>query len=880
MIDVGDIWVDLRANLDTFNKDLNKAEKTVQAKGNKSSSGSANTLGSLKVGSDKLIASFTKLTAVAGSLVAVGATINKMVTSVEALKGASNIAKSVFPNMSRELKVLTDNSHEFLATQSELNRYIGTYGSMAGSLGLAESGAFDLTKSLMTVAGGYAELMNIPFAEAAENLKGVFTGESGGFENFGTIMTDSVLNAYLAAKGYDTTFNSLSEVQQALVRTAFLQDDLSKKVEATGEETNSWQSAVAEFKSQWEETWSTAGAYWISVFTTILNGWNKFTKSIEEGVMWLSWMFMDLESSIKSWNFDGMFKRAGAYADQMLASERAGAEALKNEIVSASDANKLLEDAFNGSANSADETTKSANELKRTLLSFDKLNLLDNGSVSSGLANAVSSQLPDTKPGTEVAKDVSSYVDKEGKDLELGLILNWDMKGPDGGNTSPAVALDVIAEKVASLNGKTVDITITANNEQFEQVLDGANVELDTFAGRTATAKLALEVEQAAKEKAFNDIESFLTAVTGLFYTTAYKASEYMAVGINSINEAFNRLVGDGILNFSISADKMAILQGNLKTGFDKNVEAVNKLIDALRELMGVSETTKRTYSNDVEEIRGEMGLLREGSKETKTVYSNDVAEIRGEMGLLRENSRANMPVVVTEVGNAGKAAENSKGLLGGLQTFAGNVANSFSSYFKGIGEDIVNAKAKVDNFIANPKNQDLLKMVQMAGIVLPTALAVPVIPTVAPVVAKTAPTLTVIAGGLSNKVAASDEKPKSLSTGLSSSAVNNFKSIPTLQKNAEGAVAYGPILSLIGEYSTARTNPEIIAPLSDLKGLMGGSDVEQVRLLREISSALQALKSSTGDVVLKVNNTELGRATVNSINALQRTSGKTLLTV
>jgi hypothetical protein len=43
------------------------------------------------------------------------------------------------------------------------------------------------------------------------------------------------------------------------------------------------------------------------------------------------------------------------------------------------------------------------------------------------------------------------------------------------------------------------------------------------------------------------------------------------------------------------------------------------------------------------------------------------------------------------------------------------------------------------------------------------------------------------------------------------------------LPKFASGAVVYGPTLGLMGEYAGASSNPEVIAPLSKLQGLIGG---------------------------------------------------------
>jgi hypothetical protein len=38
-----------------------------------------------------------------------------------------------------------------------------------------------------------------------------------------------------------------------------------------------------------------------------------------------------------------------------------------------------------------------------------------------------------------------------------------------------------------------------------------------------------------------------------------------------------------------------------------------------------------------------------------------------------------------------------------------------------------------------------------------------------------------------------------------------------------DGALAFGPSVGMIGEYASARTNPEVIAPLDKLQGMLGG---------------------------------------------------------
>ena len=47
---------------------------------------------------------------------------------------------------------------------------------------------------------------------------------------------------------------------------------------------------------------------------------------------------------------------------------------------------------------------------------------------------------------------------------------------------------------------------------------------------------------------------------------------------------------------------------------------------------------------------------------------------------------------------------------------------------------------------------------------------------------------------------------------------------IPAL---AEGGLAYGPTLAMVGDNRGANIDPEVVAPLSKLKGMLGGNAVE-----------------------------------------------------
>lgn len=81
----------------------------------------------------------------------------------------------------------------------------------------------------------------------------------------------------------------------------------------------------------------------------------------------------------------------------------------------------------------------------------------------------------------------------------------------------------------------------------------------------------------------------------------------------------------------------------------------------------------------------------------------------------------------------------------------------------------------------------------------------------------------------------------------------------------ASGGIVSAPTMAVVGDNANASSDPEIVAPLSQLSSIMANA-------FRSV------LGNSSQDIVLNVDGTELARATVNSINDLSRQTGVSLL--
>jgi phage-related protein len=93
---------------------------------------------------------------------------------------------------------------------------------------------------------------------------------------------------------------------------------------------------------------------------------------------------------------------------------------------------------------------------------------------------------------------------------------------------------------------------------------------------------------------------------------------------------------------------------------------------------------------------------------------------------------------------------------------------------------------------------------------------------------------------------------------------------IPLIPKLAEGGITNGPMLAMVGDNPGGR---ELVSPLDDLKQI----------LVEALSTAMGTQRiTSDGDrtVILKVDESELGRAVIKAVNRVQRQAGEVLLEV
>ncbi|MFD1176862.1 hypothetical protein ACFQ3W_11200 [Paenibacillus puldeungensis] len=95
---------------------------------------------------------------------------------------------------------------------------------------------------------------------------------------------------------------------------------------------------------------------------------------------------------------------------------------------------------------------------------------------------------------------------------------------------------------------------------------------------------------------------------------------------------------------------------------------------------------------------------------------------------------------------------------------------------------------------------------------------------------------------------------------------------IPTIPKLAKGGLAYGPTLAMVGDNKGAASDPEVIAPLSKLEGIIGGNN-DQQQVVSVLNSILRAVQSGQ-NVNVTISQKSVAEAAINGIKDHQRRTG------
>lgn len=376
---VGEIGLNLVLNRQGFSKSLNAVQEQANSVSN-------NMKSSLKKLGSAIVAAF--------SVAAIKQFGQQCIESAAQVNAANSQFEQTFGSMESQAKsAIQSVAKESGILETRLQGVGTSIYAFAKTTGMDSANALNMMQEALQVTADSAAYYDRSLEDTAESLKSFLKGN---FENdaaLGLSCTETTRNA-AANKLYGKSFVELSESQKQLTLLEMVKDanKLSGALGQASRESDGWENVTGNLKESWNQLLAVIGKPILQVATNIVqklsSAITKLTEYAKGAINALSKLF--------NWGGDDT-------ADSISAA--------------ASSAEKLTDEAESGS-NSLESVADSAEKAKNSVAGFDKLNVLtksDSGGSDASASDTASSS--GTSVANAVVKDTNSGVSGAFKNL-------------------------------------------------------------------------------------------------------------------------------------------------------------------------------------------------------------------------------------------------------------------------------------------------------------------------------------------------------------------------------------------------------------------------------------------------------------------------------
>ena len=164
-------------------------------------------------------------------LVSAGAMIKFSKQCIEAASDLQEVANVTNVAFGQSAQLVNDwaksKAANFGLSETAAKRYVGTFGTMAKQFNMTAKDAAYMGIEITKLTGDVASFYNISDTAAATKLKAIFTGETEGLKELGVVMTQTQLDAYAMANGWNKTTKEMTEQEKVLLRYQYTMEKLS-----------------------------------------------------------------------------------------------------------------------------------------------------------------------------------------------------------------------------------------------------------------------------------------------------------------------------------------------------------------------------------------------------------------------------------------------------------------------------------------------------------------------------------------------------------------------------------------------------------------------------------------------------------------------------
>lgn len=262
------------------------------------------------------------------------------------LTEVQNVVDVTFGDMKYKIEDLAATSITDLGMSELTAKQIASrFQAMGTAMGFTQEKMSDMSVELTRLAADMASFYNVEQEDVAKSLQSIFTGETEPLRRYGIDLTNATIQEWALKRGIDANVDSMTQAEKALLRYQYT---MANTAAAQGDflrTADTWANRVRVLSQQFQQFASIVGEVLINVFKPLVSALN----SIMSAVINFARTVADALGAIFGWTIS-------------------------------IDSGGITNDLETGTGEISDnlgEADTNAKKLKRTLLSFDQINMLN-----------------------------------------------------------------------------------------------------------------------------------------------------------------------------------------------------------------------------------------------------------------------------------------------------------------------------------------------------------------------------------------------------------------------------------------------------------------------------------------------------------------------
>lgn len=831
------------------------------------------------------------------------------------LAEVQNVVDVTFSSMSDSVNAFSKNAMtQFGLSETVAKKYMGTFGAMSKAFGFTEQQSYDMAKAVTGLTADVASFYNLSTDEAYYKMKSIWTGETESLKDLGVVMTQTALDQYALTNGYGKTTSKMSEQEKVALRYQFVLEQLSLAQGDFSRTSDGWANQTRVLSLRFDSLKASLGQGFINIFTPIIQSINLLLSKLQV----LADKFKDFTENIfgnRGNNDTSADVLSGSLSNATENSDALGDSAVKtskklkslmgfDEINRLSDSSDDTEDTsnvdiptlgddLNASGQSLDITTgklkdilnflKKIKEIAKSIadiflkgfkIGFGDTNFDNIKKSLKGIKDNLIDIFTNSKVLNSANRWAKSVIFNLGKitgsianigitiaELLVGSLEKYLSQNKDRIVTAITTMLDISTEinnLIGDLFVSIADIfTVFRGNDAKQIGVDIINIFATTFSTLELIVAVAIKniISAFAKPIIYNTdkVKNVFEGLLSALKTVTSSVSDIFS----TIGDSFNKVYDEKLKPaydkiFGVSSE----IFGTLCDVINKNVnpalqDLANKFQDiANKYIKPAIEDIINTFGGIVEDISIFIDTIIKPMANSvikvivppitsafKFLFSTMI-DIAGYMANILKNLVGiigdYISIIVGIVTGDGEKVKNAlkniiDRMIDSFYSLVDTVKSIFKDAFNSI-IDIFNLETIVSHFdnimsgITNIVKSGLNTLIDWVNVAI---------------------------NGLNSFQIDIPDWLTEL-TGLQTFGLN----IPNIPRLANGGIVKQPTLAMVGEYSGANSNPEVIAPLDRLTNLMASKDnnADIVNALERIAELLISQKEPQVTVMLSDN--------------------------